>query len=323
MTGIAKLAREGRVLEEKAATDYRELPSRKLLNRCGSAMKMFTWTLNPYRGCEYGCKYCYARYTHEFMELREPADFETKIFVKPFDEQALRRELRGIHRDETIAIGTATDPYQPAERRYQRTRQILEVFARLSGYRVYITTKSDLVARDAELLARVGERNEVGVSLTITTCDTALARLTEPLAPRPDLRFKAVRALSSAGVPARVYSSPVLPWINDSEESLAAIAEEAQRNGAVGFGAGVLFLQPCSKQVFLPFVRQVFPHLLTRYQKLYRESAYVRGSYPALIQERVERIRERLGFAQWRREIPAPPQMPLFDLGTVPELRVL
>ena len=143
----------------------------------------FEWTINPYRGCEFGCKYCYARYTHEFMELRAPLDFERAIFAKEFDARAFSRELRAVKAEDWIAIGTATDPYQPAERRYCLTQRVLEVFLRREGFQLAITTKSDLVARDAELLAAVGVRNRVRVNITVTTLDAGLARLLEPMAP--------------------------------------------------------------------------------------------------------------------------------------------
>jgi len=125
LIGIAKLAAEGALLEQKRSLEYIELRSRSLLNRCSSSRMPFQWTINPYRGCEFGCKYCYARYTHEFMELREPEDFETKIYAKNFDVRAFRAELARVKHGEEIALGTATDPYQPAERRFRVTRRIL------------------------------------------------------------------------------------------------------------------------------------------------------------------------------------------------------
>jgi len=180
--------------------DVITLPTKSLLNRCVSNRAMpFTWTINPYRGCEFGCRYCYARYTHEFMELRDPLAFEQKIYVKQNVAGQLRRDLRKVKKTEMIAIGTATDPYQPAERRYEMTRAILEEFANHAGYDLGIVTKSDLVVRDAELLRRIGERNKIYVNLTVTNLDCRLARLLEPRAPRPDLRFEAVRRLREAG----------------------------------------------------------------------------------------------------------------------------
>src|SRR5205823_9181734 len=128
LVGIARLASLGSSIEEGHQVEYFTLPARSLLNRCTSRRMPFSWTINPYRGCEFGCKYCYARYTHEFMELRDPEQFERKIFAKKFDAARFREELLGLPVGENVALGTATDPYQPAERRYGITRKMLEVF---------------------------------------------------------------------------------------------------------------------------------------------------------------------------------------------------
>src|SRR5579862_6033095 len=161
LVGIARLASQSELLEAKRAVQYFEIPARSILNRTKPNMP-FQWTINPYRGCEFGCKYCYARYTHEYMEM-DPAEFEDKIFAKSAVAQLLRYELRRVGRHESIALGTATDPYQPAERRYGRTREILEVFARDGGRHLGITTKSDLVMRDVDLLKEIARRNVLGV----------------------------------------------------------------------------------------------------------------------------------------------------------------
>src|SRR5512143_1396898 len=138
LVGIARLASEGDLVVAKRAVDYFELPTRRLLNRTTERMP-FQWTINPYRGCEFGCKYCYARYTHEFMELRRPRQFERKIFAKTIEAARFREELCALPLGESVALGTATDPYQPAERRYGVTRKMLEVFAGMAGLRLGIT----------------------------------------------------------------------------------------------------------------------------------------------------------------------------------------
>jgi DNA repair photolyase len=277
----------------------------------------FDWTINPYRGCEFGCKYCYARYTHEFMELREPLDFETRIFVKQFSPPSFRHELAGIPLRDHIAIGTATDPYQPAERRYRLTRSILEVLASERGRRISVTTKSDLVSRDADLLARIGRSNVLHINLTITTMDARLARLIEPRAPRPDLRIRALAALSGRGVAAGVFACPVLPEINDSYRSLHEVARAASQAGAKYFGAGILFLKPCAGRVFLPFLEQEFPHLAARYKSSYAESAFLKGEYPKLVEDRAEAIRKLFRLekrpATYQPEDGSDPQLSLFS----------
>src|SRR6202451_2702086 len=160
LVGIARLASEGESLREGHNVEYFTLPAKSLLNRCVSNRNLpFSWTINPYRGCEFACKYCYARYTHEFMEMRDGLEFEQKIYVKQQTAQLLRHDLRRVKANESIALGTATDPYQPAERRYEVTRGILEEFARHRGFELGIVTKSNLVVRDLDLLRAVARNN--------------------------------------------------------------------------------------------------------------------------------------------------------------------
>src|SRR5260370_35875730 len=212
--GTARLASEGESLREGHNVEYFTLPAKSLLNRCVSNRNLpFTWTINTYRGCELSGKYCYARYTHEFMEMRDGAEFEQKIYVKQHTADLLRHDLRRVKPGEAIALGTATDPYQPAERRYEVTRGILEEFARHRGFELGIVTKSNLIVRDVDLLREVSRNNILSIHITITTLDAELARILEPRAPRPDLRLDAVRQLSEAGLNVGVRGSPVLPGI--------------------------------------------------------------------------------------------------------------
>src|SRR5215475_123329 len=194
LVGIARLAAQGESVREGHEVEYFTLPVRSLLNRSLSRRQLpFTWTINPYRGCEFACKYCYARYTHEFMEMRNGIEFEQKIYAKQHARELLRQELSKVKSGEEIAIGTATDPYQPIERRLGITRAILEEFARHSGFKLGIVTKSAIVVRDIDLLQEISARNSISVSFTITTADGDLARILEPRAPRPDLRLDALR----------------------------------------------------------------------------------------------------------------------------------
>ena len=190
----------------------------------------FTWTINPYRGCEFACKYCYARYTHEFMEMRNGIEFEQKIYAKQHAADLLRQEIRKVKPGEQIAIGTATDPYQPIERKLEITRAILEEFARHSGLELGIVTKSALVARDIDVLKQISQRNEIFVNFTVTTTDAELARILEPRAPRPDLRLESLRKLREAGIGAGVICAPVLPGITDSPKQLEAVVRSAARS---------------------------------------------------------------------------------------------
>lgn len=294
LVGIARLAASGELLAAKRTVEYFELPTRRLLNRTSERMP-FRWTVNPYRGCEFGCLYCYARYTHEFMELDAVRAFERKIFAKRFFAASLAAELRRISRKDWIAIGTATDPYQPAERRFAVTREILKVFAAGRGRRLSVTTKSDLVLRDLELLQEIARANIVHVNFTLTAMDERLARLLEPRAARPELRIAAARRLAQAGIQIGVFPNPIMPLLTDSEENLEAVARAASEAGATFLGGGPLFLKPCARRVFLPFLERHFPQLAPEYEKLYRTGAFLRGEYALRIRERLERVRTRHG----------------------------
>ncbi|MFL6447819.1 MAG: SPL family radical SAM protein [Bryobacteraceae bacterium] len=308
LTGIARQASEGEVLEAKRRVEYRTLPTRKWLTRCQSKRVPFTWTINPYRGCEYGCKYCYARFTHEFLERRDPKSFETEIYAKDWDYASFVRELRSVKEGDWIGIGTGTDPYQPAERRFGRTASTLEALTCLKNASIGITTKSNLVRRDAEILRTLGKASSVGVCLTITTLDAALARKMEPFAPHPELRLEAVRALADAGIRVGVIASPVLPLITDSQQSLRAIATAAAAAGASSFGAAVLFLKPSTQRVFFPFLREEYPKLVERYEKQYRSGAFLKGEYPDYVSRVVRTIRSEIPFHSNRAPVVKPPQ---------------
>jgi DNA repair photolyase len=276
--------------------EYFTLPARSLLNRCTSNRGLpFTWTINPYRGCEFACKYCYARYTHEFMELRDGAEFERKIYVKQQTAELLRRDLRRVKPGEGIALGTATDPYQPAERRYEVTRGILEEFARHRGFELGIVTKSNLIVRDLELLREVARNNLLSVHITVTTMNVELARILEPRAPRPDLRMEAVRQLREAGLEVGVSSSPVLPGITDAPADLEAVVRAAAEAGARHIFAGALFLKPCSAAIFLPFLEAHFPLLVENYRERYQNRAFLPESYAKRISRLVSSLRQKYG----------------------------
>ena len=297
LIGIARLAAEGESLREGHNIEYFSLESRSLLSRVVSNRNLpFSWAINPYRGCEFACKYCYARYTHEFMELRDGVDFERKIFIKQQAAELLRHELKKVKRGEQIAIGTATDPYQPAERRFEVTRAILEELARHSGLEIGIVTKSNLVTRDAEILRRVAEKNELFVNVTVTTVDVDLARKLEPRAPRPDLRLEAIRQLNMAGLNAGVICAPVLPEITDKQRDLEALVKAAREAGAKYIYANPLFLKPCSAAVFLPFLEAEFPALVDVYRARYRERAFLPKGYAERLSRLMQALRDKYGF---------------------------
>jgi len=295
LIGIARLASEGDFIRQGHNIEYFTLPTRSLLNRVVSNRSLpFTWAINPYRGCEFACKYCYARYTHEFMEMSD-LDFERKIYVKQHTVDLLRRELKKVKPGEEIAIGTATDPYQPAERRYEITRAILEEFARHRGLELGVVSKSNLIVRDAAILREIAHKNKLFVNITITTLNTDLARILEPRAPRPDLRLEAVKQLNLAGVPAGVICAPVLPGITDAPRDLEALVAAAADVKAKYIFANPLFLKPCSAAIFLPFLEEKFPHLVATYRERYADRSFLPPAYGKRLSELMARLRAKYG----------------------------
>jgi len=309
LVGIARLAASSPPAETQRRSaekpEYFVLPVKSILNRCDSKRVPFEWTINPYRGCEFACKYCYARYTHEYMEL-DGSEFEKKIYVKkdaaPLLASDISRkysyasERSGGEKPEHIAIGTATDPYQPAEREHGVTRACLEELAKREGLSVSVITKSNQIVRDIDLFKQIAERSELSLNITITTLRPRLARLLEPRAPRPDLRLAAVRELREAGLAVGVSAAPLIPGITDREGDLEAVAEAAREAGAQWFWSGVLFLMPSSAKQFLPFVREKFPRLAKLYEDWYRKNGYAPEEYRRKAAERVARIRQKYGF---------------------------
>lgn len=270
--------------------EYRPLPSRSILSKVNSRRLMpFAYAINPYRGCEFACRYCYARYAHEFLEL-PPEEFEHKIYFKENAAWLLEQELRRLKPGADVALGTATDPYQPIERRQRVTRSILEVFARGSGLGLGIVTKSTLILRDLDLLRAIAQRHKLTVHLTVTTMDARLARILEPRAPRPDLRIAALARLRAAGIRAGALCSPVMPGITDARSSIAAVAKAAAAAGACFFASGALFLKPCSLPTFLGFVREHFPRQLAAYERRYGASAFVSQEYRRRIAHVVDSV---------------------------------
>jgi DNA repair photolyase len=296
LVGIARLAAESPLVRERAEVDYFALQSRSGLNRESSGRMPFAWTINPYRGCEFGCKYCYARYTHEFMEMWDGKDFERKIYAKVGAPELLRAELRQAKdKGLPIALGTATDPYQPAEKQFEITKRMLEVFAEFEGLEFSITTKSVLILRDLELLRQVSARHRFSVHMTVTTTDEGLARLLEPKAPPPTRRLEAVKHLSEAGIHVGVNAMPILPGLNDSDNDLDALARAACAAGAKSLYGNILFLTPSAMKQFMPFLEKQFPQLVKNYRRLYAHSAYLNGEYKNRMTKLLAELRARYG----------------------------
>jgi len=231
--------------------------ARKVITRNSSPDISFDRSINPYRGCEHGCIYCFARPTHAYLGLSPGLDFESKLFMKPDAPELLERELSARnYTPRTIAIGTNTDPYQPIERRYEVMRRILEVLER-AGHPVGIVTKSNLVVRDIDILARMAKRNLVRVGISVTTMDAKLSRVMEPRAPSPPRRLEALRQLAEAGVPITVMVAPVIPAINDAE--IERILDAAAACGVRGAGYVLLRLPLEVRDLFREWLQANFP----------------------------------------------------------------
>ena len=296
-------------LETSIAADK----SRTVIARNQSPDVPFDRSINPYRGCEHGCVYCFARPTHAFLGLSPGLDFETKIFAKHDAAALLEGELaRPGYRPEVLALGANTDPYQPAERELKITRGVLQVLAR-HKHPVIIVTKSDLVLRDKDLLGPMGRAGLARVMVSVTTLERGLARRMEPRAPTPAKRLAAIRGLSEAGVPCGVLAAPMIPALNDCE--LETILEASARAGARSAGYVLLRLPLEIKDLFEEWLAAHFParkdHVLnlmreTRGGKLYDSTWRVRqrgtGVYAQLLNRRFKLACKRLGLGSEREE---------------------
>jgi DNA repair photolyase len=274
--------------------EYREIPCKSALNRV-SGMP-FRWSLNPYRGCLHGCHYCYARASHTYLGMNAGDDFATKIIVKTNMPEVLRQEVgKPSWTRERVAIGTATDAYQPCEGRYRLTRRCLEAL-RDHDTPVSIVTKSTLILRDRELLTALAQGSGATVYFTITTLDPDCWRVIEPGTPPPYKRLEVMRRLSEAGIPCGVFLAPILPGITDSAESIEAVAAAAKDHGAASFGSAVLRLAPEVKEHYFGFIAETFPDLVARYERAYA-GTNISPDYQAAIERRLARVRERYSFA--------------------------
>ena len=292
-------------------TTVSEERARRILSRNDSPDIPFEVSLNPYRGCEHGCPYCYARPSHSFLELSPGLDFETRLQAKTNAAERLRSELaQPGYRCAPINLGANTDPYQPIERRWRITRQVLEVLA-ACHHPCTIVTKNALVERDLDLLAPMAARNLVAVFVSITTLDNRLAARMEPRASAPHRRLAAVRALSAAGVPVGVFFAPVIPMINDRE--LEAVLEAARAAGASSASHTLIRLPHEVKAIFGDWLRAHFParaeHVLSLIRQMRggrdndpRFGHRMRGEGPfaELIARRFAVAAKRLGFTRER-----------------------
>ena len=302
-------------------TKFVELTPRSILNSPEQTGVDF-WSLNPYVGCEFGCTYCYARYAHryaverahdagtlsdaEFREFRGEHGweaFERRIFVKERVLDALESDLRRYFRTNArgpertpIVIGTATDPYQPAERRFRITRRVLERLARCEALNVGIITKSPLIARDVDVLRAIREQSDLEVHISLISVDAALIKRVEARSPTPATRLRALEKLVAAGVRAGLIVAPVLPGITDDVAHLEALFRAARDAGARFVHAGPLRLYAAVRDRFLPVLEEGFPDLVARYRHAYEGRSGVPPAYARALAARVKKLQARFGF---------------------------
>jgi DNA repair photolyase len=323
--------------ESQAQADllYLEGAAKSLLNSPASTGMGF-WSINPYVGCAFACSYCYAPYAHRYVvertlaaspneavrarlqDLPPAVAFSRRIVVKHNAAAVLRDELApgrakrlALERGETLVIGTATDPYQPAERRYRVTRSILESLTALRALHLCIITKSPLIARDAELLAQLARRGHVTVHLSLITVDRALARRLEPRAPTPESRLRALRRLSEAGVDVGVNLMPVLPGITDSPSGIEAVVRAVAAAGARYVNTCTLRLQAQARERYFPMLAREFPQLQQRYARAYAGGKAINENYQQGLKRFVRRVCDRVGIRYG-----SPPDDPVSEEAT-------
>ncbi len=273
--------------------EWVEVEARSVLNRVEGMP--FRWSINPYRGCQHQCVFCYARRTHWFLDQDGVQDWGARIFVKVNAPEVLRRELaHPAWAREEVHVGTATDPYQPAEGAYRLTRRILEVL-RDFDTPACIVTRSTMVVRDLDVLRQLASGPGVAVCISVATLDAALARQIEPDVPPPDRRLAALQTLAAAGVPVGVLLAPVLPGLTDAPAQLAAVAEAARAHGARWLWTNTLHLGDVTRQAFFAYLARWHPELVEEYAALYR-GKYAPRAYQRRVQAVVAAVKRRAGF---------------------------
>lgn len=299
--------------ERNRGTKFIGLPINSVLNTPAST-RMGFWSLNPYVGCEFGCMYCYARDTHRWTMERAEASlvssfprstlppeeaFEKEILVKTDVAEVLARTLNPARlAGQSLVIGTATDPYQPAERQFRLTRRILEVLRSYHGLSIEIITKSTLVTRDLDLLQALSTRHEVAVNVSLATADARLARLLELRSPVPAARLRALRRLIDGGIYTGLLVAPIIPGVTDDWAGLARLLEAAKEAGARYVVGSALRLGPAARHRFLPFLTREFPALAERYPRHYAGKDHVSQSYQDALDRRLRLLRQTYGFPE-------------------------
>jgi len=298
-------------LRERGGVTYREIKARSLLNRCDSPRMPFTWTVNPYRGCAMGCKYCYAAYTHEFLGIDVPEQFHSLVYVKTGAEEETARRLRAIvRRGELIALGTATDPYQPAEAEARVTRRFLETVARHHDVRLGIVTKGAIILRDLDVLETINRRSRLWVRVSLISPHADLVRRLDPWAPPPAVRIDMMRRLHEAGIDAGLGLAPILPALTDDEPSIDRLLGEVAAAGVRKMFMNLLFLRSPTKEKYLRWLAAEHPRYLEAYERAYAGRVYLHGPYRDRLGEMVRRLRRKHGFLEEETDDRSPAAVP-------------
>jgi DNA repair photolyase len=288
--------------------EYREEPCKSALNAVKGMG--FKWSLNPYMGCVHRCTFCYVRHFEHRSERPSDDRYGTSIRVKTNVADVLRKELaRASWHHEHVAIGAATDPYQPAEGRYKLTRACLEALSDAANP-FSIITRGPMIVRDLDLLVEAAQRASVAVTFSIPTVDEEVWKRTEPSTAHPRQRLKAVKTLVDAGIKAGVGMAPILPGISDRPEQLREVVRAAREAGATGVWANLLFLRPGTREHFLAHLAEDWPEQLPRYQELYAEKAYLGAELMKPVREQVSRLAREYEIGDRREVRLAPPPEP-------------
>lgn len=282
---------------EFAGVTFHEVLCRSALNKVPAASRMpFAWTINTTRGCLHRCTYCFARRTHEYLDLDAGRDFDTQIIVKTNVVEVLRRELaRPSWAREPVALGTNSDPYMRAEGRYRLMPGVIEALAG-SGTPFSVLTKGPLLKRDLPLLVDAARQVPVSVSVSLALVDPVLQQSVEPGTPTPKARLDLIRAVTDAGLECSVLAMPILPWLSDAEDQLDALFRALSEAGASAVTTGALHLRPGAREWYLAWLGREHPELVERYDRLYSAGSYAPEQYRAWLADRVARVRSRYRF---------------------------
>lgn len=282
---------------------YQTVKCKSFLHHFDKKFLPFSWGANPYRGCEHSCPYCFARYTHEYLGYNSGRDFESIILVKVNAAEVLEKELsRPRWKREIVNLGSVCDPYQPAEKKYEITRQVLKVFWKHKNP-LFIGTKSNLILRDLDILSEMAKQMILLVNFTITTLDEDIRCKIEPRAASTKERLDAVKQLSDAGVTVGILFMPIFPYLTDDFQSINSVVKAVSDAGAKGMIPGVLNLRASCRNRVLSLIKEEFPDLLPKYLALYRK-AYAPKNYTKKIYRTVKNARRKWGLKKF--EMPTP-----------------